>query len=132
MMRQITLINWKYIGDALPAFITFIIMPLTYSVAYGLIAYVITKSGFIFGANVSSGLMTYFVINTLIWLMRVVSGGRLEAADREMAEPWTWNPQGGTPPWFVRAVKNHGRFWETPEKIESQNGNEENSSEGGK
>lgn len=75
--------------------------------------------------------MTYVVINTLIWLIRVVSGGRLEAADWETAEPWTWNPQGGTPPWFVRAVKNHGRFWAAPEKAESQDSIEENNSEGG-
>jgi AGZA family xanthine/uracil permease-like MFS transporter len=38
MMRQVGLINWKYLGDALPAFVTIAFMPLTYSVAYGLIA----------------------------------------------------------------------------------------------
>ncbi|KAA8570658.1 hypothetical protein EYC84_000056 [Monilinia fructicola] len=31
-------INWKYWGDALPAFITLAVMPFTYSIAYGLIA----------------------------------------------------------------------------------------------
>jgi hypothetical protein len=83
-------------------------------------------------ADVSSGLMTYVVINTIIWLIRLASGGRLEAADWEMAEPWNWNPQGGTPPWFVRAVKNHGRFWTSPEKGENQDGIEETGSDGGK
>jgi len=38
MMRQVTSINWSFIGDALPAFVTIVIMPYTYSVAYGLIA----------------------------------------------------------------------------------------------
>lgn len=132
MMRQITLINWKYIGDALPAFITFIFMPFTYSVAYGLIAYVTSYPWFPPGANISSGLMTYVVINILIWLTRTVSGGRLEAADSDLAEDWTWNPEGGTPPWFVRAIKNHGRFWTAPEKANGENGNEEKSSEGDK
>jgi hypothetical protein len=42
MMRQVTSINWCYIGDAIPAFITLAFMPLSYSVAYGLIAYVET------------------------------------------------------------------------------------------
>lgn len=40
MIRQVTAINWKYIGDALPAFVTLAFMPLSYSIAYGLIAYV--------------------------------------------------------------------------------------------
>lgn len=38
MMRQVTLINWRYIGDAIPAFVTLLFMPFSYSVAYGLIA----------------------------------------------------------------------------------------------
>lgn len=38
MMRQVTQINWSYIGDTVPAFVTMAFMPLTYSVAYGLIA----------------------------------------------------------------------------------------------
>jgi hypothetical protein len=42
MMRQVTSINWSYIGDAIPAFVTLAFMPLSYSVAYGLIAYVET------------------------------------------------------------------------------------------
>jgi AGZA family xanthine/uracil permease-like MFS transporter len=38
MMRQIVFVNWKYIGDAVPAFVTLMFMPFSYSVAYGLIA----------------------------------------------------------------------------------------------
>jgi AGZA family xanthine/uracil permease-like MFS transporter len=38
MMRQVTSVNWGYIGDALPAFVTIVSMPFCYSVAYGLIA----------------------------------------------------------------------------------------------
>jgi adenine/guanine/hypoxanthine permease len=38
MMRQVTAINWRYIGDAVPAFVTLLFMPFSYSVAYGLIA----------------------------------------------------------------------------------------------
>ena len=38
MMRQVAVINWKYIGDAVPAFVTILFMPFSYSVAYGLIA----------------------------------------------------------------------------------------------
>jgi hypothetical protein len=47
MMRQVTSINWCYIGDAIPAIITLAFMPLSYSVAYGLIAYVETLQSII-------------------------------------------------------------------------------------
>jgi AGZA family xanthine/uracil permease-like MFS transporter len=40
-------INWRYFGDALPAFITLAVMPFTYSIAYGLIA----------------GIVSYIIIN---------------------------------------------------------------------
>lgn len=40
MVRQVTKINWAYIGDAIPSFVTLIFIPSSYSVAYGLIAYV--------------------------------------------------------------------------------------------
>jgi xanthine/uracil/vitamin C permease (AzgA family) len=40
MMRQVVNINWSYIGDAIPSFITLTFIPFSYSVAYGLIAYV--------------------------------------------------------------------------------------------
>lgn len=38
MARAVVDINWRYIGDSVPAFLTLIIMPFTYSIAYGLIA----------------------------------------------------------------------------------------------
>lgn len=38
MMRQVSLVNWRYIGDAIPAFVTMMFIPFSYSVAYGLIA----------------------------------------------------------------------------------------------
>lgn len=38
MIRQVVNINWAYIGDAVPSFVTLIFMPMSYSVAYGLIA----------------------------------------------------------------------------------------------
>lgn len=38
MIRQITQINWRYIGDVLPSFVVLAFIPFSYSVAYGLIA----------------------------------------------------------------------------------------------
>jgi len=37
MCKDVVEINWKYAGDAVPAFITIAVMPFTYSIAYGLI-----------------------------------------------------------------------------------------------
>ncbi|OWP06168.1 xanthine/uracil permease family protein [Marssonina coronariae] len=93
MMRQVTSVNWAYIGDALPAFVTIVTMPLTYSVAYGLIA----------------GLFTYTVLNGLIYIMKVISKGRIQPPDADAAEYWTYKVGGSHPPWFIRAAR--GQLW---------------------
>ncbi|TVY82783.1 putative xanthine/uracil permease [Lachnellula suecica] len=95
MMRQVTAVNWAFIGDALPAFVTIVAMPFTYSVAYGLIA----------------GLFTYTLLNGLIYLTRKVSGGKIQPPDAENAEYWTYKPSGSHPPWFLRV--GQGRLWRT-------------------
>ena len=35
-------INWDYVGDAVPAFLTLLIIPLTYNIAFGVIAGVLS------------------------------------------------------------------------------------------
>jgi AGZA family xanthine/uracil permease-like MFS transporter len=93
MMCQVTSVNWKYFGDALPAFVTIAMMPLTYSAAYGLIA----------------GLFTYTVLNGMIWITEKASRGRIQPPDMDLREYWTAVPKGGSPPWFIRAAQ--GRLW---------------------
>lgn len=93
MMRQVTFVNWAFIGDALPAFVTIVSMPFTYSVAYGLIA----------------GLFTYTVLNSLIYLTKVVSRGRIQPPDADAAEYWTYKVGGTHPPWFIRVAQ--GQLW---------------------
>ncbi|KAK5274290.1 hypothetical protein LTR96_000890 [Exophiala xenobiotica] len=89
-------INWRYIGDAIPAFLTIAIMPFTYSIAYGLIASIIS----------------YIVLNTIVWMVEKASGGRIRPADKEYKEPWTYKIEGGIlPPWLVRASKGKKDFW---------------------
>ncbi|KAG4421523.1 hypothetical protein IFR04_005362 [Cadophora malorum] len=95
MMRQVTTVNWAFIGDALPAFVTIVSMPLTYSVAYGLIA----------------GLFTYTVLNGLIYITKVISRGRIQPPDADAAEYWTYKPDSTNPPWFIRAAQ--GKLWKT-------------------
>lgn len=62
MTSSIRNINWDYPGDAIPAFITLAVMPLTYSIAYGVIG----------------GILSYIVINGFVYLVDIASGGRLQ------------------------------------------------------
>lgn len=73
MMRQVVNINWRYIGDAVPAFVTLMFIPFGYSAAYGLIA----------------GLMTYTALNGLIYLTKLVSRGYIVPDDEDNREYWT-------------------------------------------
>jgi len=96
MAKAVRDINWNYMGDAIPAFLTIAIMPFTYSIAYGLI----------------SGIISYIVINTIVWIVEKASGGRIRPQDREQKEFWTYKVEGGLlPPWLVRAGKGKKDFW---------------------
>lgn len=89
-------INWAYIGDAIPAFLTIAIMPFTYSIAYGLIA----------------GILSYILINTSVWVIEKASAGRIVPADKHLKDPWTYKIEGGLlPPWVTRAIKGKKDFW---------------------
>ncbi|KAJ3007659.1 hypothetical protein HKX48_009000 [Thoreauomyces humboldtii] len=74
LMLQTTVshINWKYLPDAVPAFLTIAVMPLTYSISYGLIA----------------GLGSYIAINGTLLLLKTASGGRIVPPDAENKEIW--------------------------------------------
>ena len=99
-------INWAYIGDAIPAFLTIAIMPFTYSIAYGLIA----------------GIMSYILLNTIVFIIEKASGGRIKPKDKELKDPWTWKIEGGfLPPWLTRAAKGKKDFWR-PYDDEEHNG----------
>ncbi|KAI0529899.1 purine transporter [Xylaria digitata] len=96
MMPAAVDINWRYLGDAIPAFVTIVVMPFTYSIAYGLIA----------------GIILYIIINTLVWLIELASAGRLVPANKDEKDPWTWRiPGGALPPWIVRAASGKRDFW---------------------
>lgn len=96
MMGNVREINWKYMGDAIPAFLTIAIMPFSYSIADGLIA----------------GVCTYILINTLVWVIEKVSGGRIVPHNKHQKDPWTWRIPGGVlPPWMRRLARGKKDFW---------------------
>ncbi|KAI8979129.1 permease family-domain-containing protein [Mycotypha africana] len=73
MLSGVRSINWDYPGDAIPAFLTLTVMPFTYSIAYGVIA----------------GIMSYVVINGFIFLMDKLSGGRIRPDYSDREDWWT-------------------------------------------
>ncbi|KAF8754688.1 Permease family [Rhizoctonia solani] len=69
MIKNVVDINWHYVGDAVPAFLTLIIIPFTYNIAYGLI----------------TGIVTYVLLNTLPWAIRRLSGRRISPPATKMS-----------------------------------------------
>ncbi|KAK0720374.1 permease family-domain-containing protein [Lasiosphaeris hirsuta] len=104
MIRQVTRVNWAYIGDAIPSFVTLTFIPFSYSVAYGLIA----------------GLFTYTTLNSAIWLVIKLSGGSIMPKEYEQKEYWTWKP-AGEKPWILRLFSK-GRRWDDPREIKENPG----------
>lgn len=96
-------INWRYMGDAIPAFLTIAIMPFTYSIAYGLIA----------------GILSYILINMLVFFIEKASGGRIVPPNKDEKEPWTWRLPGGIlPPWVKRITSGKKDFWKSEEEVD--------------
>ncbi|KAJ5496508.1 Xanthine/uracil/vitamin C permease [Penicillium fimorum] len=94
-------INWRYYGDAIPAFLTIAIMPFTYSIAYGLIA----------------GITSYITLNGFIWCLEKITGGRIVPPNKDESDPWSWKVQGGfLPPWVSRAAHGKKDFWKADEE----------------
>jgi AGZA family xanthine/uracil permease-like MFS transporter len=103
MAKEAAHINWRYIGDAVPAFLTIAVMPFTYSIAYGLIA----------------GIISYMIINTIVWIIEKASGGRIVPPEKENKDPWSYKIPGGFfPPWIKRVAKGKKDFWrDDPETL---------------
>jgi len=96
MARACTEINWRYVGDSVPAFLTLAIMPFTYSIAYGLIA----------------GIASYIVLNTGAWIIKWASSGRFVPHDYAQKDYWTYKIRGGLlPGWVRRLAKGKRDFW---------------------
>ena len=101
MAKAAAEINWRYYGDAIPAFLTIAIMPFTYSIAYGLIA----------------GILSYITLNGFAWILEKVSGGRIVPPNKDESDPWSWKLKGGfLPPWVNRAAHGKRDFWKPDEE----------------
>lgn len=96
MVTAVTEINWKYLGDSIPAFLAITLMPFTYSIADGLIG----------------GICSYILLNTVVWIVRKITRGKVVPPNYEDKEPWSWRIPGGFfPPWIVRVFQGKKQFW---------------------
>ncbi|KAL5522042.1 hypothetical protein ACEPAF_1898 [Sanghuangporus sanghuang] len=97
MIRNVREINWDYVGDSVPAFLTLIMIPLTYNIAYGVIA----------------GIGSYLILNVLPFLIRKATRDRIVPPLYDLGEQWRVPPGGFAPLWMRNVARgNWRRFWE--------------------
>ncbi|KAJ4412970.1 hypothetical protein N0V85_003611 [Neurospora sp. IMI 360204] len=108
MVRAVTDINWKYMGDAIPAFVCIALMAFTYSIANGLIG----------------GILMYMLMNTLVWIIEKASGGRIVPQNKEFKDPWAPNFGSIIPTWMVMVAKGKAP-WHRDEPVRSIEGTTE-------
>lgn len=109
MLRNSAQINWAFAGDAIPAFLTIVVMPLTYSISYGLIA----------------GIISWMILHTVPRLITFVTVGKVPLppgwhTDKEPYDAFLGVDQRGLkgmqqlilPPWMQRMLRGKKRFWE--------------------
>ncbi|KAG0368733.1 nucleoside transporter [Gamsiella multidivaricata] len=94
MTKSVTDINFNYIGDSIPAFLTLVMMPLTYNIAYGLLG----------------GLLAAIVINGVVYIIEKISRGKWVPPNKGERDPimsFRMGPQGEgvLPPWLVRLIR---------------------------
>jgi len=108
MMRGVVEIDWNLPSEAIPAFVTIAIMPLTYSIAYGIIG----------------GLFSWLVINVVDLLIAVARGeeadvfsglvtraqGKTTDAVEEAAKSPATAPQEGPPPMMMMPMPMQQTF----------------------
>lgn len=112
MMRNAAYISWTFVGDALPAFVTIIAMPYTYSIAYGLIA----------------GIISWILLHTVPQLLTFITFGKVGLppgwhTDKEPYDIFLGVQERNAkalakiilPPWMQRLLRGKKRFWEMDE-----------------
>lgn len=114
MVGSVVDINWRYMGDGVPAFLTIVLMPFTYSIANGLIG----------------GICSYMVLNTTIWLVKVATRGRVVPPNYEERDGWTWKIPGGVfPPWMQRLARGKKDFWNPDDVVTDASSSEDGTGE---
>ncbi|KAK6956484.1 hypothetical protein Daesc_001762 [Daldinia eschscholtzii] len=57
------------------------------------------------------GICLYITLNTLVWLIEKISGGRIVPPNKAEKDRWTWRLRGGIlPPWVMRLYTGKSDF----------------------
>lgn len=96
MIRNVRDINWDYVGDAVPAFLTILFIPLSYNIAYGVIV----------------GVFSYVIINGFVWIVSKLSNNTIMPPNYDASEPWVIPPGGIVPAWIKMLLKRNTRVIE--------------------
>ena len=116
MMSNAAKINWDYIGDAIPAFLTLSIIPFSYNIAYGIIV----------------GLIVFILLHNIPLVLSYISPRLLPPGWHDLKEAYSVSAmikQQDTmghsqifallPPWLRKLLSGNMRFWEySSEEIE--------------
>jgi AGZA family xanthine/uracil permease-like MFS transporter len=95
MMKNVLDINWSYMGDALPSFLTIILIPFTFNVAYGLII----------------GIIAMVILKGIPLLIAKISNNRLVPEQFERREIWHTPAGGSAPLWMRKLARGDKKFW---------------------
>ena len=96
MFSAVSQINWKYPGDAIPAFLTLAVMPFAYSVSKECIQLLIAKIAY----GLIAGLCSYILLNTSAFILKLLL--HIVPPEYDQREAWDWKLQGGfLPTWLV-------------------------------
>ncbi|KAG9225487.1 hypothetical protein CCMSSC00406_0002990 [Pleurotus cornucopiae] len=112
MIRNVREINWDYYGDAVPAFLTLIVIPLTYNIAYGVIA----------------GILSYIVLNGIPLALKKISGGRIVPPNYDTAEEWSPPTGSLVPIWILKIMGREPPRYDDDVVMEEHPGQQRNSS----
>ena len=109
-------INWDYAGDAIPAFVTIVLVPFTYNIAYGIIG----------------GACTFIILHNVPKILGRIHPSLLPPGHDTIKEPYSLGmtlSSGGNglsgwrafvPPWLRKALSGERQFWkQTDEEIRS-------------
>ncbi|KAG1785270.1 permease family-domain-containing protein [Suillus plorans] len=96
MIRNVRDINWDYVGDAVPAFLTILFIPLSYNIAYGVIV----------------GVFSYVIINGFVWIVSKISNNAIMPPNYDASEPWVIPPGGIVPAWVNVLLRRNTRIIE--------------------
>jgi adenine/guanine/hypoxanthine permease len=108
MTRNVREINWDYIGDAVPAFLTLIIIPLTYKYALTLFDSSLRENKLTLAHSIAygviAGIVSYIFLNGATWLLIRATHGRLTPPNYHNSERWAVPPGGMIPVWMCDLI----------------------------